>query len=103
VFAALGDKTRLRLVSRLCGQGPQSITRLTSGLPITRQAITKHLHVLEEASLVHSVKHGREIIWRLDLERLREARGYLDQISRQWDDAIERLRAFVETDEPFAD
>src|SRR5207302_862375 len=77
VFAALGDKTRLRLVSRLCGGGPMSITRLTAGSNVTRQAITKHLLVMEEAGLVRSARHGRESVWRLDQRRLEDARHYL--------------------------
>jgi DNA-binding transcriptional ArsR family regulator len=96
LFAALGDKTRLRLVSRLCDDGPLSITRLTAGSKVTRQAITKHLRVMEDAGLLRSTRHGRESVWQLDLQRLQEARRYLDLISKQWDDALGRLRAFVE-------
>jgi DNA-binding transcriptional ArsR family regulator len=98
LFAALGDETRLRLISRLCDGGPMSIAKLTAGSNITRQAITKHLRVMDEAGLVRSVRHGRESIWRLDRQRLEHARLYLDLISKQWDDALERLRKFV--DEP---
>ncbi|MDB5058279.1 MAG: transcriptional regulator, ArsR family [Chloroflexi bacterium] len=96
LFAALGDETRLRLISRLCDGGPMPITRLTAGSNVTRQAITKHLRVMEEAGLVHSTRHGRESIWQLDPRRLEDARHYLDQISQQWDDALGRLRKFVE-------
>ena len=96
IFAALGDETRLRLVSRLCDDGPMSITGLTEGSHVTRQAITKHLHVMEEAGLVRSTRHGRESIWQLDQRRLKDARHYLDLISKQWDDALARLREFVE-------
>jgi DNA-binding transcriptional ArsR family regulator len=96
IFAALGDETRLRLVSRLCDDGPMSITGLTEGSRVTRQAITKHLHVMEEAGLVRSTRHGRESIWQLDQRRLKDARHYLDLISKQWDDALARLREFVE-------
>jgi len=96
LFAALGDETRLRLVSRLCDDGPMSITHLTTGSQVTRQAVTKHLRVMEQARLVQSTRHGREIIWRLDQERLGEARRYLDQISHQWDAALGRLKALVE-------
>jgi hypothetical protein len=73
-----------------------SITKLSAGSRITRQAITKHLRVMERAALVHSVRHGRESVWQLDLQRLEEARRYLDLISKQWDDALGRLRKFVE-------
>jgi DNA-binding transcriptional ArsR family regulator len=96
LFAALGDKTRLRLVSRLCDDGPQSITRLTAGSNITRQAITKHLRVMERGGLVRSTRHGRESLWQLDPRRLDYARRYLDLISKQWDDALHRLREYVE-------
>jgi len=96
VFAALGDKTRLRLISRLCDDGPMSITRLTTGSKVTRQAITKHLRVMEEAGLVRSARHGRESVWQLDQRRLKDARRYLDLISKQWDGALGRLRELVE-------
>jgi DNA-binding transcriptional ArsR family regulator len=96
VFAALGDETRLRLVSRLCDGGPMSITRLTAGSKVTRQAISKHLHVMKEAGLVRSARSGRESIWQLDQRRVEEARRYLDAISRQWDEALGRLRKLVE-------
>ena len=96
LFAALGDQTRLRLVRRLCDDGPMSITRLTAGSRVTRQAITKHLRVMEEAGLVCSKRHGRESVWQLDARRLDEARLYLEQISRQWDAALARLQRFVE-------
>ena len=96
VFAALGDATRLALVARLCAGGPLSITRLTAGSDVTRQAITKHLEVLADAGLVSDVRHGRERIWALDPAHLEQARGYLDQISIQWDKALGRLKRFVE-------
>jgi DNA-binding transcriptional ArsR family regulator len=96
LFAALGDEARLRIVSRLCDEGPMSITRLTAGSKVTRQAITKHLRVLERAGLARSTRQGREMVWRLDQHRLGDARRYLDLISRQWDDALGRLRVFVE-------
>ena len=98
LFAALGDQTRLRLVARLAAEGPLSITRLTDGARVTRQAITKHLHALAGAGLVRSSRDGRERIWTIEPRRLVAASRYLDQISKQWDDALERLRAFVETD-----
>jgi DNA-binding transcriptional ArsR family regulator len=96
VFAALGDETRLRLVARLCDDGPMSITRLTAGSKVTRQAITKHLRVMEGAGLVRCKRHGRESVWQLEQRRLADARHYLDLISKQWDEAVGRLRKFVE-------
>jgi DNA-binding transcriptional ArsR family regulator len=96
LFAALGDETRLRLVSRLCDGGPMSITRLTVGSHVSRQAVTKHLQVMENAGLVRSRRRGRENVWQLEHRRLGEARHYLELISRQWDDALGRLQQFVE-------
>jgi DNA-binding transcriptional ArsR family regulator len=96
LFAALGDQTRLRLVSRLCDDGPLSITRLTAGSRVSRQAITKHLRVMREAGLVRARRRGRESIWQLEGQRLAEARHYLEVISKQWDEALGRLRALVE-------
>lgn len=96
VFAALGDETRLRLISRFCTGGPMSITRLTEGSKVTRQAISKHLRTMEGSGLVYSTRHGRESIWQLNQQHLKDARRYLDMISKQWDDALLRLREFVE-------
>ena len=96
VFAALADETRLRLVARLCEDGPSSIARLSAGEDITRQAITKHLHVMEGAGLVQATRQGRESVWALEPRRLAEARRCLDAISEQWDDALERLKLLVE-------
>ncbi len=98
VFAALGDETRLRLVSRLCAEGPLSVTGLSAGAPVTRQAVSKHLHALAAAGLVRFSRRGRERIVALDPRRLAEARRSLDRISGQWDAAIGRLKAFVERD-----
>lgn len=99
LFAALGDETRLRLVMRLAAGGPGSITRLSANAKVSRQAISKHLDVLSSAGLVRSTRRGRERVWDLAPERLSDAQEYLDRISRMWDQAIDRLRAFVETDE----
>ena len=96
VFAALGDATRLALVARLSGGGPLSIVRLSEGAGVTRQAVTKHLHALADAGLVRHSRQGRERIWELEPKRLERARRYLDEISDQWDQAIGRLKAFVE-------
>jgi DNA-binding transcriptional ArsR family regulator len=96
VFAALGDETRLRLVSRLGSGGAASIARLTMGSSVTRQAITKHLRVLAGAGLVRSRRSGRERLWELRPDRLKQARESLDAISRQWDETLGRLKEFVE-------
>jgi DNA-binding transcriptional ArsR family regulator len=73
-----------------------SISSLTAGSRVTRQAISKHLRVLEGAGLVRSRRRGRESIWQLEQRRLQEARRYLALISSQWDDALGRLRKLVE-------
>ena len=99
VFAALGDETRLRIVARLCAEGPLSITRLSEGAGVTRQAITKHLNALSAAGLAKNVRSGREQIWELETRRLEMARRCLDRISDQWDIALGRLKALVETDD----
>ncbi|MEO8911227.1 MAG: metalloregulator ArsR/SmtB family transcription factor [Gemmatimonadaceae bacterium] len=96
VFAALGDETRLRLISRLCVEGPLSITNLSEGSAVTRQAITKHLNALAAAGVAKGIRRGRERIWELEPLRLKKAQRYLDQVSDQWDAAIGRLKALVE-------
>ena len=95
VFAALGDGTRLRLLSRLSA-GPLSISRLTAGSGISRQGVTKHLRVLEGAGLVRGTRRGKECLWQLEQRRLEEARRSLDLISQHWDQALNKLRLFVE-------
>jgi DNA-binding transcriptional ArsR family regulator len=96
VFAALGDETRLALVAKLSGGQPCSISRLTTGSKLSRQAITKHLRVLESVGIVHSVHAGRERLFEFDPTPLQEMRQYLDFVSEQWDHALARLKSFVE-------
>ena len=98
VFAALGDETRLLLVAKLCGGQPYSISQLTKGSRLTRQAITKHLRVLESVGIVRCVQAGRESLFRFDPEPIEEMKKYLDFVSRQWDQALSRLRSFVEVE-----
>jgi DNA-binding transcriptional ArsR family regulator len=88
----------LFIVARLCEDGPLSIVRLTNGSKISRQAVTKHLSALSKAGLVRSERSGRERIWNLETKRLAHIRQYLAYVSDQWDDALGRLRAFVETE-----
>jgi DNA-binding transcriptional ArsR family regulator len=102
VFVALGDATRLRLLSRLSSEGPLSITRLSDGTGVTRQAITRHLYALDSAGLVRHARKGREQIWDLNAKRLEIARQYLDYVAAQWDAAAARLKAFVENPEETA-
>jgi DNA-binding transcriptional ArsR family regulator len=96
VFAALGDETRLSLVAKLCGGRSYSISQLTQGSKLTRQAITKHLRVLESAGIVHSVRRGRESRFEFDLQPIEGIKQYLDFVSEQWDQALSRLKSFVE-------
>jgi DNA-binding transcriptional ArsR family regulator len=97
LFAALGDETRLDLLMRLAAGGPGSITHLSANSKVSRQAISKHLDVLSEAGLVRSTRRGRERVWDLSAERLSDANAYLDRISGMWDQAMGRLRSFVES------
>ena len=96
IFAALGDETRLSLVAKLCTGQPYSISQLTQGSRLTRQAITKHLRVLERAGIVHSARKGRESRFEFDPEPIAGVKEYLDFVSEQWDRALSRLKGFVE-------
>lgn len=96
LFAALGDPTRLTLLTTLSDGRQRSIASLSDGFGLTRQAITKHLNVLEQVGLVRSAKVGRESHYGFRPERIATMRDYLDHVSGQWDDALDRLRAFVE-------
>ncbi|MBS1814814.1 MAG: winged helix-turn-helix transcriptional regulator [Acidobacteria bacterium] len=97
VFAALGDETRLLLIGRLQRGEKMSLTRLTEGIDLTRQAVAKHVRVLEKARLVRCSRIGRETLVELTPERMEEAAAYLRSVSEQWDDALGRLKAFVES------
>jgi DNA-binding transcriptional ArsR family regulator len=96
VFAALGDETRLSLVTKLSGGRPYSISQLTEGSKLTRQAITKHLRVLESVGIVHSVRRGRRSLFEFDPDPIGELNKYLKFVSEQWDRALSRLKSFVE-------
>jgi DNA-binding transcriptional ArsR family regulator len=96
VFAALGDKTRLALVAKLCAGQPCSISQLTQGSKLTRQAITKHLRVLQRVGIVHSVHAGRQNLFKFDPQPIAGLKEYLDFVSEQWDEALARLKSFVE-------
>ena len=96
LFDALGDPNRLRIVTRLCDGGPCSTAQVTEVVAVTRQAATKHLLLLEAVGLVSSERHGRERIWRIEPKPLAEASDYLTALSKRWDNAIDRLRAYVE-------
>lgn len=96
VFSAMGDETRLRIVTRLANGDPCSVSQLTEGLEITRQAVAKHLKVLKSVGLVHVTKAGRESLYELVPDAFVDIKDYLDFISREWDDTLARLKTFVE-------
>jgi DNA-binding transcriptional ArsR family regulator len=96
LFAALGDETRLALVAALCSGQPHSISQLTEGSRLTRQAITKHLRVLAKVGIVRCVRAGRESLYEFNPEPIDAMHQYLDLVSRQWDQALSRLKSFVE-------
>ena len=96
LFDALGDPNRLRIIVRLCDSGPSSTSQVTGVIPVTRQAASKHLQLLQAAGLVTSARRGRERVWTVQTEPLARASDYLTQLSRRWDDAVDRLRAYVE-------
>jgi DNA-binding transcriptional ArsR family regulator len=96
VFAALGDQMRLALIAKLCSGQPYSISQLTQGSKLTRQAITKHLRVLERVGIVHSIRTGRESRFEFDPQPIEGVKDYLNLVSEQWDRALSRLKRFVE-------
>jgi DNA-binding transcriptional ArsR family regulator len=96
VFAALGDEMRLTLIAKLCSGQPYSISQLTQGSKLTRQAITKHLRVLERVGIVHSIRTGRESRFEFDPRPMEGMKDYLNLVSQQWDQALSRLKLFVE-------
>ena len=96
VFAALGDETRLSVLTRLANGRAQSISRLTVGTNLTRQAVTKHLRILEDVGIVRCLRVGRESQFALEPKSIDDVRDYLERVSRQWDDALARLKSLVE-------
>lgn len=96
VFAALGDETRLFLLTKLSGGERYSITALTEGTKLTRQAVTKHLRVLERARIVHGIQAGRESLFEFNPQPITELKDYLEKVSEQWDAALNRLKTMVE-------
>lgn len=97
IFAALGDETRLELVTKLCDGSSRSISELTTGTELTRQAVTKHLRVLESAGLVQSVRSGRENLFELAPEKFESMQAYLEFVAEARDGALTRLKSFVES------
>lgn len=95
-FAALGDRTRLALVAKLCTGQSHSIAELTDGTKLTRQAVTKHLLVLEHAGIVRSARRGRETLFAFEPAPIARARHYLERVAEQWDDVLARLKSPAE-------
>lgn len=96
VFSALGDQTRLALIAKLAQGEPHSISQLTKGSKLSRQAISKHLRVLKRAGMVHNVRRGRESRFQFDPRPIEGISQYLDFVSQQWNEALSRLKSFVE-------
>ncbi len=96
MFAALGDKTRLALVAKLCAGPARSISELAADFALTRQAITKHLKVLERAGIVRSRRRGRESRFEFDPRPIGQLKAYLELVSEHWDQALSRLKALVD-------
>ncbi|WP_022682230.1 ArsR/SmtB family transcription factor [Sphingobium bisphenolivorans] len=97
LFAALGDATRLGLIGRLSEGSERSIVQLGQDLPISRQAVAKHLDVLLDAGLVRRTRQGREMLFALRPEMVTEARDWLTEVENQWEGALGRLKTFVES------
>ncbi len=96
IFAALGDETRLSLIARLCRVSRQSISQLAEGTNLTRQAVTKHLQILERVGLVKSVRKGRETLFEFDAAPIETMTQYLELVSSQWDRKLSDLQAFLD-------
>jgi DNA-binding transcriptional ArsR family regulator len=96
VFAALGDETRLSLIARLCRATEQSISQLAEGTKLTRQAVTKHLQILERAGLARSARKGRETLFEFDATPVETMTQYLDLVSKQWAKKLTDLETFLE-------
>lgn len=96
-FAALGDPTRLALLSKLSDGKHRSIAELTAGFDHSRQAISKHLRVLETEQLISGQRAGRETRFALRPERMGNLQDVLQTVSQQWDQTLGRLREHVET------
>src|SRR5829696_3283928 len=97
IFAALGDETRLGLIARLSDDGPLSIASLADGFDMSRQAISKHLRVMNDAGIATSGRRGRETVWQLEPRALADATKYLQMISKDWDDKLRQLKRLVES------
>ena len=101
VFAALADPTRRQLVSWLAVR-PATATELAQRLPISRQAVTKHLDVLGQARLIARGRSGRDVRYSLEPQRLAAASEWLATVSARWETRLQRLKSYVENGERHA-
>jgi DNA-binding transcriptional ArsR family regulator len=100
VFEALADPTRREVMRRLAEGGPATATELAGDLPVTRQAVAKHLATLAEAGLVTSDRQGRETLFSFTPEPLADAETWMADVGAQWDDRLQALSQYLETGEP---
>jgi DNA-binding transcriptional ArsR family regulator len=98
VFSALADGTRREVVARLSAGGPATPTELAGSLPVTRQAVAKHLALLESAGLVEVTRAGREAHYRLTPAPLADAMTWMAEVGAQWDQRLGALRALLDED-----
>ena len=96
LWAAIGEPTRQSVINRLLDDGPGTATSLAAELPVTRQAVAKHLTVLDRAGLVEARKHGREVRYALKIARLMEASEELAKLASQWDKRLLKIKQLAE-------
>ena len=96
LWSALGDPTRRQLLDLMLGGGPHTSTSLSSELPVTRQAVAKHLVVLDRAGLVTGTEVGRERRYRIDEEQFARAVAQLQQVGQAWDARLGRIKRLAE-------
>ncbi|NNF63819.1 MAG: winged helix-turn-helix transcriptional regulator [Acidimicrobiia bacterium] len=95
-FWALSDPVRLEIVDRVASGSELTVTQLAAVLPMTRQAITRHVRTLEESGLLVGEREGREHRYRVNVAPLTHASGWLDSKRTAWDDALSRLAEYLE-------
>lgn len=96
LWSAIGDPTRRRMLDLLLADGGGTATSLGEQLPVTRQAVAKHLGVLDRAGLVHSAASGRERRYTVDEERLAHAIDQLADVTHAWDRRLQRIKTIAE-------
>jgi ArsR family transcriptional regulator, cadmium/lead-responsive transcriptional repressor len=96
LWSAVGDPTRRRMLDMLLAGGPGTATSLSEHLPVTRQAVAKHLAVLDQAGLVHGVAAGRERRYHVDEAQLARAAAQLGEVGASWDARLQRIKRLAE-------